>query len=184
MRELSLNVMDITQNSITAKASLIAITVSEDTPENRLVIGIGDNGCGMDAETLQRVQSPFYSTRTTRSIGLGVPFFRMACEQTGGEFTMTSEPGRGTEVRALFKTDHIDMTPVGDMNDTVFLLITCNPELDFVYTRSIDGRAFTLDTRELREALDGVPLNSGDVVQWIRGYLQEAQESISASGSG
>jgi len=171
--------MDIAQNSITAKASLISLTMREDTARGALELVIEDNGCGMDAETLARVQSPFFSTRTTRSIGMGIPLFRMACEQTGGSFTLTSEKGRGTVVRAIFNTGHIDMTPPGNMSETVLLLITCNPALDFVYTRARDGACFTLDTRELREILgEDVSLSSPDMVGWMREFLAEQEQAL------
>jgi len=182
MRELSLNVMDIVQNSIAAGASLIVISVLEDPVAQELRIGIEDNGRGMGPEQLEQVQSPFYSTRTTRKIGLGVPFFKMSCEMTGGHFSIASVPGEGTKVEAVYKTGHIDMMPVGDMNETILLLVTCNPDLDFVYTRSAGQERFTLDTRELREVLgEDVPLGSPDVVEWIRAFLREGQDSLEES---
>lgn len=173
MRELSLNVMDIVQNSITAGATLITISVLEDTREQTLDITIGDNGRGMDAEQLDQVQNPFFSTRTTRKIGLGVPLFKMACEMTGGSFSITSSPGDGTTVLASFRTGHIDMTPLGDIGETILLLITCNPALDFAYTRGLDGQLWELDTRQLREVLEDVPLDSPEVVEWMRENLKE-----------
>lgn len=183
MRELSLNVMDVAQNSISAGASLIEISQKSDSAENTLLITITDNGCGMTAEQIQSVTDPFYTTRTTRSVGLGVPFFKMACEQTGGRFSVTSEPGKGTAVSAGFMTGHIDMTPVGDMPETILLLITCNPDIDFTYTHTRDKSAYTLDTRQLREALGGeVPLNDPEVAAWIRDYLSE-QEAVLYSQS-
>jgi len=184
MRELSLNVMDVVQNSITAGAALITIAACESTHNHELSITIDDNGKGMSPDMLEKVQSPFFSTRTTRKIGLGVPFFKMACEMTGGSFSITSTAGEGTRVKALFKTDHIDMAPLGDISETVLLLISCNPTLDFVYTRSVDAVCFTLDTRELREILgEDVPLSSSDVVLWIRDYLAEQQARLGAQGA-
>lgn len=186
MRELSLNVLDVVQNSISAKASLIAVTVEENTAEGTLRIAIEDNGGGMSPEQLERVQSPFYTTRTTRPVGLGVPFFKMASEMTGGEFSIRSQPGKGTVVSAGFRTGHIDMTPLGNMNETMLLLITCNPDINFVYRRARDERdcgegerSFTLDTRELREILgEDVALNAPDVVAWIRDFLDERQAAL------
>ena len=180
MRELSLNVMDVVQNSITAKATLIQ--VAEKWEGSSLVITIQDNGSGMTKEQVESVVNPFYTTRTTRDVGLGVPLFKMACEQTGGAFSIASEKGGGTLVTARFAAGHIDMTPVGDMDETILLLITCNPDIDFVYEKEKDGRGFTLDTRELREVLGGdVPLSSPDVAGWIRGYLKEQQEELNSS---
>lgn len=136
MRELSLNVMDIAQNSISAGASLIEIEVAEDIGEDVLKIRVTDNGCGMTPEQVQHVIDPFYTTRTTRSVGLGVPLFKMEAEMTGGSFEISSEKGKGTSLCALFKLSSVDMIPLGDIGGTVQLLITCNPKLDFLFTRS------------------------------------------------
>lgn len=172
MRELSLNVMDVAQNSISAGARLIEISVAKGA--GSLVITIRDDGGGMAPEILEKVADPFYTTRSTRSVGLGVPLFKMAAEMTGGSFAIESEPGRGTTVTARFVPSHIDMMPLGDMNETVLLLITCNPDIDFVYESRSGGSCFTLDTRELREALGGeVSLADPEVVAWIRDYLAE-----------
>lgn len=177
MRELSLNVMDIVQNCITAKASLIEVTQRQ-TGES-LVISIKDNGCGMTPEQVEGVISPFFTSRTTRSVGLGVPLFKMACEQTGGSFSIESEKNVGTEVTARFVTSHIDMTPVGDMNETLVLLITCNTDIDFLYINELDGKSFTLDTRELREVLGSdVPLSDPEVAAWIRENLKENEAEL------
>lgn len=113
MRELSLNILDIAQNSISAGASLITIEVSEDTREHLLSLTVSDNGCGMDEETLRNVCDPFFTTRTTRKVGMGIPLFRLAAEQTGGSFEITSEKGVGTSTKAVFHSDSIDFTPLG-----------------------------------------------------------------------
>lgn len=177
MRELSLNVLDVAQNSISANAALVQIAQKQ--AGNRLIVTISDNGRGMSPEQVAQVTNPFFTTRTTRDVGLGVPLFKMACEQTGGRFSIESELGKGTVVTAEFVTDHIDMTPVGDMNSTILLLITCNPHIDFVYTHEIDGKSFTLDTRELREILgDDVEFNNTEVAAWIRDYLAENEAEL------
>ena len=184
MRELSLNVMDIVQNSISAGASLITIEVDEDLPEDRLSIRIEDNGCGMTPEQVKSVVDPFYTTRTTRSVGLGVPLFKMEAEMTGGSFEIDSEKGKGTKQTAVFKPSSVDMIPLGDIGGTVQLLISCNPNLDFVFTRrrtGSDGTAegFSLKTAELREVLgEDVPLDAPDVVLWIKDFLQEQTEEL------
>lgn len=177
MRELSLNVMDVAQNSVVAGATLTEIRVIEQG--THLQIEIRDNGKGMTEEQVQNVVDPFFTTRTTRKVGLGVPLFKMQAEMTGGGLTITSKPGEGTDVVATFDMSHVDMIPIGDMESTILLLITCNPDSDFVYYRSRDDRSFTLDTRELREVLGGdVPLNSPDVTVWIKEFLQENLDSI------
>lgn len=179
MRELSLNIMDIAQNSISAQASLITITVDEDSAAGTLEIAVADNGCGMTEEQVANVQSPFYTTRTTRPVGLGIPLFKMAAEMTGGDFSIQSAQGEGTCTRAKFRTAHIDMTPLGNINETILLLIIGHPELDFVYCRALDGKSFTADTRELRAVLGDVPFNHPDVTAWLKEYLAEGQASLS-----
>ena len=179
MRELSLNVMDIAQNSLSAGASLTQIVVEESSAEDTLTLKIIDNGRGMTAEQAARVTDPFFTTRTTRKVGLGVPLFKMAAEQTGGSFSIESEPGKGTTVTAVFKPSHIDMTPLGDINSTVGLLIYSNPDRDFIFRRERDGRSFALDTRELREILgEEVKLSAPEVSEWIQGYLKEQTDMI------
>ena len=178
MRELSLNVMDIAQNSISAGASLITLEVEEDLTRDLLCISVKDNGRGMTPEQVQNVTDPFYTTRTTRNVGLGVPLFKMEAEMTGGHFTIDSTVGVGTDLTAVFHPSSVDMIPLGDINGTVQLLVTGNPERDFLYSRRYKDhggeRDFTLDTRELREVLGGeVALNAPEVVLWVKDYLEE-----------
>ncbi|MEY8311456.1 ATP-binding protein [Oscillospiraceae bacterium 42-9] len=179
MRELSLNVMDIAQNSISAGAGLITIEVREDRGEDTLSISIRDNGRGMTPEQVEHVTDPFFTTRTTRSVGLGVPLFKMEAEMTGGSFSIQSKLGEGTVTTAVFKPSSVDMIPLGDINGTVSMLVLMNPDLDFIFQRSLitqegDQREFELRTTQLREVLGGdVPLNAPDVTQWINEYLAE-----------
>ena len=179
MRELSLNMMDIVQNSITANATLVNIQELHDVVNNTLLLSVSDNGFGMTAEQVSNVQSPFYTTRTTRKVGLGIPLFKMACEMTGGNLTLESERGVGTKITAEFITGHIDMTPVGDMAETLVLLIAGNPHMDFVYEKRVCDKEYILDTRELRVVLgDDISLSDHDVIVWIREYLAEKELEI------
>lgn len=178
MRELSLNVLDVAQNSISAGASLTEIEVDIKSSANVLTIVIRDNGKGMTPEQLQSVQDPFFTTRTTRKVGLGIPLFKMAAEMTGGSFGIASAVGKGTQVTAEFNLGHIDCVPLGDMCSTVCALIRMNPDLDFRYSYSVDEGSFTVDTRELREILEGVALNTPEVIDWIQGYITEQTEMI------
>lgn len=178
MRELSLNVLDIAQNSISANASLIEIEVLENTEKKELVIGIYDNGRGMTSEQVQNVQDPFFTTRTTRKVGMGIPLFKLAAEQTGGSLEITSEVGVGTRVRTVFKTDSIDFTPLGDMDSTIITLITMNTDRDFIYRFGIDENEFTLSTTELKGILGDVPLSEPSVTQWIKEFISEQIQNI------
>lgn len=182
MKELSLNILDIVENSVKAKATLTEISLNE--TENKLTLMIKDNGCGMSEEVLNGVTNPFYTTRTTRKVGLGLPLLKMAAEQTGGKMTVESVSEKddainhGTTVTALFFTDHIDFTPLGDVVESILTLIQGHPDTDFLFTHKSKEKCVQLDTRQLREVLEGVPLNTYDVICWIREYLQE-QYSVS-----
>ena len=173
MKELSLNILDITENSVKAGATLTEISITESG--NKLIISIKDDGCGMSEDIVRSVVDPFYTTRTTRKVGMGVPLFKMAAEQTGGKLEIVSDTGEnhGTTVTAYFYKDHLDFTPLGDVISTVTTLIQGHPDTDFLFTHLVDDKEIRLDTRELRAVLEGVPLNTYDVLEWIRGYLEE-----------
>lgn len=183
MKELSLNLLDIAENSVKAGATLTQLLLNE--TDTALTMTVEDDGCGMTEETVKRVADPFYTTRTTRSVGLGLPLLRLEAEQTGGRLEITSRHQEaypdchGTRVTAVFCTDHIDCPPLGDVISTVVTLIQGHPNTDFLFRhcRPI-GEPIELDTRELRQILgEEVPLDSYDVLQWIQGYLQEAYEA-------
>lgn len=178
MRELSLNVLDIAQNSISAGADLIEIEILESTARNELIIGIYDNGKGMTKEQLEAVRDPFFTTRTTRKVGMGIPLFKMAAEMTGGHLSIESEVGIGTRVKAQFRTDHLDFIPVGDMASTMVTLITMNEHIDFIYSRSLEENRFTLDTRNLKEILAGVPFSEPAITAWLKDYIKENTKEL------
>lgn len=178
MRELSLNILDIAQNSIVAGASLTQIRVEENTTEKTLLIGIYDNGKGMTEEQVRNVQDPFFTTRTTRKVGMGIPLFKMAAEQTGGSFTLTSQVGVGTNIEAVFKTDSIDFTPLGDVAATIATIVCMNEDKGFIYTRKIDGAEFKFSSADIKKILDGVPLSEASVMNWVEGYISEQTEEL------
>ena len=132
MEDLSLHILDIVENSIGAKASRVKIKVDEDTQKDLLMIEIEDNGRGMDGETVKKVLDPFFTTRTTRRVGLGLPLLDQATRESGGDIEIESKVGRGTRVRASFGYSHIDRKPMGDIGATLTILIAGNPEVDFV----------------------------------------------------
>ena len=183
MKELSLNILDVAENSVKAGASLTQILLTEQG--NKLTLEIIDDGCGMSEDVVRSVTDPFYTTRTTRKVGMGIPLLKLACEQTGGELTISSvteedDPVQhGTHVTATFYTDHLDFTPLGDVSSSILTLIQGHPDSDFVFRHQKDDRTVELDTRELREVLEDVPLNSYDVMRWIGENLQEQYESLS-----
>jgi len=182
MKELSLHILDVAKNSVKAGASLTEISVSTDT-DGLMTVSITDNGCGMTDEVLKRVTDPFYTTRTTRKVGLGLPLWRLAAEQTGGSFHIESstEEGRsGTCVTAVFDTKSIDCMPMGDIVSTVVTLISGSPDKDFVFSDNDERnkRSVYLDTRQMREILgDGVSLDALEIQMWMSEYLCEQYEN-------
>ena len=173
MPEISMNILDVAQNSVRAGASLIEISIDIDEAKDVMTVVIEDNGCGMTKEQIAKVEDPFFTTRTTRKVGLGVPFFKLAAEACGGSFLITSEVGKGTVVRAVFGYSSIDRMPLGDISATIHTLITFNTGIDFVYKYSYNVKYFDLDTRQFKEVLDGVPLDVPEVSAYIMEYLQE-----------
>ena len=176
MKELSLHILDVAKNSVKAGASLTEIAVNT-REDGIMTVKIKDNGCGMTEEVLSRVTDPFYTTRTTRKVGLGLPLFRMAAEQTGGELKIvssTEEGNSGTEVTVTFDTKSIDCMPMGDIISTVCILVAGSPDRDFVFTDETEQRRVTLDTRELRAVLgEDISLAEPEVQAWISEYLKE-----------
>ena len=173
MKELSLHILDIAKNSVKAKADLIEIIISENEEKNLLTIEINDNGCGMSKEFLEKVRDPFSTTRTTRKVGMGIPLFEAAAVQCGGYVDITSEEGVGTEFKVVFEYNHIDRAPLGDMPGTMQVLISGSPDIDFIYRHEKNGKVFNMDTRELRQVLGEVPLDTLDVLAWIDEFIRE-----------
>lgn len=173
MKELSLHILDIAENSVKAKATLIEINISEDSKKNLLTIEIKDNGCGMSEDFLKRVKDPFSTTRTTRRVGMGLSLFEAAAEQCGGGLEISSKEGVGTDVVVSFCLNHIDRAPLGDMAGTMQTLIGGSPDIDFVYRHNKDGKEFVLDTLQIRDTLAGVPLDTPEVVLWIGDFINE-----------
>lgn len=184
MKELSLNILDIVENSVKAKASLTEILLTE--KENVMTITVRDDGHGMPEEMVRSVTDPFCTTRTTRSVGLGIPLFQMAAQQTGGSLTITSKMAtekdstHGTTLVATFYTDHMDFTPLGDIVSTLSTLVQGHPDTDFYFLHTRDGKEIAeLDTRAVREVLgDKVPLDTFEVIVWIRESLKEQYDSV------
>lgn len=179
MRELSLHILDIAQNSIVAGAEVLRIAVIEDFIQDRLIIRIKDDGRGMDEETVARVIDPFYTTRTTRRVGLGIPMFKASAESCNGCFFIKSQLGVGTEIDAEFQHSHIDRMPLGNMTDTLVTIIMGSPKMDLIYTHCVNENKFSLNTREIRKTLgEDIPLTSIEVVKWLKGYIKEGLEAL------
>ena len=173
MPELSLNILDVAQNSVAAGATLVEIGISADQEADRLAIVISDNGSGMTPEQVRKVTDPFYTTRTTRAVGLGVPFFKMAAETAGGSFQIESVPGAGTKTTAVFQLSHIDRMPLGNLAATMTALIGPNPDMDFVLSYKAGDRGFDLDTRAFKAVLGDVKLDEPEILAYIDNFVQE-----------
>ena len=173
MLELSLHILDIVQNAIAAGANAITIDIEEDGKEDYLRIRIKDNGRGIPKADLPTVSDPFFTSRKTRTVGLGLSLLQQAAVQSDGYMDIESEEGKGTAVRAFFKHSHIDRMPLGDIGKTMSILIVGNPQRDFSYHHRLNGEEFHFDTSTVKEYLDGIPLTDPNVIGFI---LQEFQD--------
>lgn len=178
MNDLSLHILDIVQNSISAKATLIGIDVFENPLQNTLTVRVSDNGCGMSPEQVANVTDPYFTSRTTRKVGLGVPLLKQNAELSGGRFSIESELGKGTTTTAVFGYTHLDRPPLGDVANAVILLVSANPELDFIYTYRYNNNEYIFDTREVKEALEGVPLNEPQIIEMLTEMIRENSREL------
>jgi hypothetical protein len=169
-----MHIMDIVENGLSAGADLIDISVVEDSRENWLRITIVDNGCGIPSEKLDVVVDPFYTTHPTRRVGLGLPLWREASRRCDGEFSIESEENKGTRVYTSFRLNHIDLPPWGDMAGALTGLIVGNPEADFIYAHSVDGEVFRLATDQIKQELDGLPLDHPEVIAYLTGAIRDS----------
>lgn len=167
-----MHMMDIVQNSIRANATKIEIGFLEDNHDATLTFSVKDNGLGMDKETMEKLEDPFFTTRTTRRVGLGVPFLKMSSEQTGGSLKIQSELGGGTALEAVYKTDNPDCLPLGDLGGYLVLLLIANPGIHFSFRYGMDDKEFLLDTKELKE--QGITeLSNNEMASAIKEYINE-----------
>ena len=178
MKELSLHILDIVQNSISAGALYIRITVNEDVIHDRLSITVEDNGKGMEKSDIEKVKDPFYTSRSTRRVGLGVPLLVSAAKRCEGDVDIDSTLGIGTKVIASFKYSHIDRAPLGNLWDTMTGLIVCNENVDFIYTHIYNNKRFELSTVEMKNILKEVPFTSPEVMGWMKDYIKEGIKSL------
>ena len=184
MNELSLYLLDIMQNSIKAKATLVNLDIITNKDDNLLTISISDNGCGMSEEVLSKVLSPFYTTRTTRKVGLGLPLFKELAELCEGSFSITSKEGIGTNLKATFKLNNIDLPPFGSWVDTFYILVINDEGVDIKYTHKVIENneicEFVFDTVEIKNVLDGMSIKDFSLMQWMKDYIRSGLDEIKA----
>ena len=182
MFELSLHILDIAQNSIRANTKFVDITVDLDAAKDLMKIRIVDNGSGMEPQQQERATDPFYTTRTTRKVGLGLSYFKMMAEMCDGSFLLDSTVGVGTTVEATFRISHIDRMPLGNMGQTLALLAGANPDIEFAYRIRNDNHgkqeSFEFDTVSIKELLEGVSINTPEVIVYIEAFINENAEKI------
>jgi len=178
MEDLSLHILDVAENAIAAGARNITIAVDEDLTRDMLSIVIADDGSGMSAEAAQQAADPFYTTRTTRRVGLGLALLQQAASAANGTMAIDSVPGSGTTIRATFQLNHIDRKPLGCMTATIISLMAAPSETDILYTHARDGRTIVFDTREIRHQLAGMSLNSVGALSLMRDYLSQEEDTL------
>jgi hypothetical protein len=167
MNDLAMHILDIVQNSISAGASNIWIEVLVSIARDLLSISVKDDGKGMTPEMVAKVTDPYCTTRTTRKVGLGLPLLRQGAEQAGGSLSIDSTVGVGTTVKAEYGLSHIDRPPMGDLANAYVLLLGANPDINIVLHYTTDEEDFSISTKELDEALDGLPLNDPQVMKLV-----------------
>ena len=178
MEDLSLHILDIAENSLNAGATEVSITIDEDTQSDLLTVEVMDNGKGMDTDTSHNVMDPFYTTRTTRSVGLGLPLLNESARSANGSVKVASVPGKGTTVTATFQLSHIDRKPLGRMADTITAIIAGHPDVDVSYRHERDGASVVLETKDIRERFEDLPLSSTRVLGFIREYLTQEEDDL------
>ncbi|MDR1951382.1 MAG: ATP-binding protein [Bacteroidales bacterium] len=178
MKDLSLHILDIAQNSISAKAALIQITINEDKFNNRYVLTIEDNGTGMSPEVLAKVTDPYTTSRKTRKVGMGLPLLKLNAELANGNLEITSELGVGTKVIAVFEFDHIDRVPIGDIAGVVVMLASMNPNLEFIYKHITPRGEYSFDTTEVKEILDDLSIQEPGIQKYLKELIEENLKEI------
>ncbi|MBA4392452.1 MAG: ATP-binding protein [Desulfobacca sp.] len=178
MKELSLHILDVIQNSIEAGASKIEIVIEENLKTDLLRIEVCDNGRGMSEDQIKRILDPFYTTRKTRHIGLGLPLLLEASRRCDGHLKIRSKPGTGTTLQVTFRHSHIDRAPLGDMPSVLITALLSGTPVDWVYIHRIDGEEFRLDSSEIRKELMEVPMTHPKVRHWLQEVLVEGENSL------
>ena len=182
MEDLSLHILDIAENAIAARAKRIEISVVEEPTEDRLTIEIRDDGIGMDEEVSQKAVDPFFTTRSSRRVGLGLSFMAQAAQEAGGSLRIESELGKGTKVTASFQYHHIDRKPLGSMVETVMTLLFGNPELEISYFHRKEEKSFALSSSWVKNHFKDRPLIDPEVIQWVERHLKEGLKQIGVQG--
>jgi len=182
VRELSLHILDVLQNAREAGSRLVRLTIDENVAEDRLIIEVIDDGRGMPEEDMKKVTDPFFTTRKTRHVGLGLPLFAAAAERCNGGLKVAKAQGQGLRVTACFQYGHIDRAPLGDMTRTLLSFLMGEPFCDLVYVHRRGGNTFELDTRFVRKELEPIPLSHPAAREWLGSYISEGETGLTDPG--
>lgn len=178
MTDLSLHVIDIIQNSLSAGATLIHLTVKEFEKKNLLEISIVDNGRGMSSDAVKSLENPFFTSRTTRRVGMGIPLFKDSALQSGGDLEIESEVGVGTTIRAFFELNHIDRPPLGDIANSFMLMVSANPEKEFIFDYIMEQGSYRFDTVEVKEVLEGMSIGDPALFSLLEGMIKSNLDQL------
>lgn len=178
MKELSLHILDIAENSISASATQITIAVMEDIADDRLRICITDNGKGMSTEMAQRIMDPFVTSRTTRKVGLGIPLLKAAAEMCDGFLTIDSQSGIGTKVTVEFQRSHIDRMPMGDLTTTILQLVVSYPQINFIFIYSVNELEYIFDDKLIKQELYDLSLTEPSILNYIKEQIESGYYEI------
>ncbi len=173
VEDLCFHIVDLVQNSAAAGARRIVIRLLQSVEKGSLELAIEDDGRGMDAETVVKVQDPFYTTKGFKKVGLGIPLLKDTARICHGEFSIDSEPGQGTTIGARLERNHLDCPPLGDLAGTVVTLMVTLETVDLVLDYETDGGRFTVSSGEVRAEAGGLHLSHPDVLRFLREYVSE-----------
>lgn len=179
MKTLSDHILDIVQNSIRAKATLIEIIVEEDKINDLCKLEINDNGCGMDIATLDQATNPFFTTRETRKVGLGLSLLKQKAEMANGKFAIQSEQNKGTSVEAWFQLSNVDRPELGDIWNTLYLTMLSNKNVELIYEYKTNKGKFKFISTEIESTIEGAPMHQHEIreviIEYIKSNITEIQ---------
>jgi len=184
MRDLAMHILDLAQNSLAAEAHHVKVQIEEDGTKDRLNICIADDGRGMDAARVAEIRDPFVTSRTTRKVGLGIPLAEMTAQRCGGDLQIESAVGQGTVVTVTFGLRHLDRPPLGDLESTILGLIVANPDADILFRYIVNQHEFVIDSAEIKQQLDGLPLTHPEVLKWLQEYIGEGLRNVRGGAVG
>jgi len=180
MYELSLHIIDIVQNSIAAHAKNIEVMLIEDNSKDQVLLETKDNGVGMDKEIIKMVEDPFFTTKRGKSVGLGIPLLKETAEITDGNFELKSKKGEGTLIKATFKKSHIDLPPIGNLEDTILTLVFAAEDINLKFTYEKNGKIFEIETGKIKNMLGNIPFSNPAVIKFLKEYIRENLKKMEA----